>query len=54
MRQHHEKPVTPSQRPTNFIVPLLGSDNVSGAVPVFDFVLLENSCEADHELAVLT
>ena len=49
MRQHHEKPVTPSQRPTNLVVPLLGSDNVSGTVPISEFVLLENFCEANLE-----
>ena len=52
-RKDEQEPVTSRKRLANFIVPLLGSKNVSFAIPVGNSVPLEEVSQGRGELAVL-
>jgi hypothetical protein len=44
-RKYDDKPVTPPQRSTNFIVPLLRPQNLCWRIPNSDAVLLQDCCQ---------
>ena len=48
-RQHNKKPIAFVQGAANFIVPLLRAGNVPFAVPVGNFVSLENPRKSDNK-----
>jgi len=47
--QNDDKPVATAERFANFVVPLFGSANVRGAVPIANAMLLKHLGQACHK-----